>query len=294
MIPALWKLREWLTISEAAQYLSSVIGERPESAQGIGGSEVLRLALDRHLKLSVNLPTGTKGWFHPDGADVTTRPTSMERIDGLWDLLMEGAGKQQVEHDHHFRAHLPFISVEGITGAWVERAGVRRQLEPMRGSTGMWTKSPSALSEGSVLGVRVEVLDALAAKMRKPPALGESTWKDVTIEFTSDERVQVTVKDRTYSKNFSEMGFEDGRTKLPNRAWAALRALAESGGVAKVADDVNRDTAEKRMQEIRKRLREHFESERIELSSESDPLPYVQGEGYRPRFTLRLRPSFHN
>ena len=92
------------------------------------------------------------------------------------------------------------------------------------------------------------------------------------------------------------MGFEDGRTKLPNKAWAALLALAELGGVAKVAGDANRDRAEKRMQEIRKLLREHFESERIALSSESDPLPYVQGvqgDGYRPRFTLRLRPSFH-
>ena len=128
--------------------------------------------------------------------------------------------------------------------------------------------------------------------MRKAPSLGESTWEDVTIDFTSDERVQVTVKDRTYSKNYSEMGFEDGRTKLPNTAWVALRALAASGGVAKVAGDLNRGTVEKRMQEIRKLLKAHFESERFDISSESDPLPYVQGDGYRPRFTLRLRPSF--
>ena len=168
MIPAHWKLREWLTISEAAQYLSSVIGERPQSAQGVDQANVLRLALDGHLKLSVNLPTGTKGSFHPDGADVTTRPTSMERIEGLWDLV--GAGKQQVEHEHQFEADLPFISVEGITGAWVERAGVRRQLEPMRGVSGMWPKSPSALSDGSVLGVRVAELDAFAAQMPAPSA----------------------------------------------------------------------------------------------------------------------------
>ena len=46
MIPAHWKLREWLTISEASQYLSSAIGERLESRQGIGEADVLRLALD--------------------------------------------------------------------------------------------------------------------------------------------------------------------------------------------------------------------------------------------------------
>ena len=136
MIPAHWKLREWLTISEAARYLSSVIGERPQSAQGVGEADVLRLALDGHLKLSVSLPTGTKGCVK-GGADVTTRPTSMERIEGLWNLLMVGAGKQQVEHDHHFRADLPFISVEGITGAWVERAGVQRLVSIPRQSRGL-------------------------------------------------------------------------------------------------------------------------------------------------------------
>ena len=57
---------------------------------------------------------------------------------------------QQVEYDYHVRADLPSINMDGITGAWVERDGDRRQLEPMSGSPG------SAFSAGCVLAVRRE------------------------------------------------------------------------------------------------------------------------------------------
>jgi len=43
----LLKLKEWLTVPEAAKYLSTIFGEEVNEA------DVLRLALDRHLKLSV-------------------------------------------------------------------------------------------------------------------------------------------------------------------------------------------------------------------------------------------------
>ena len=251
MIPDHWKLREWSTISEAAQYLSSVIGERPQSAQGVDGADVLRFALDGHLKLSVNLPTGTKGWFHPDGADVTTRPTSIERIEGLWDLLMVGAGKQQVEHDHHFRADLPFISVEGITGAWVERAGVRRQLEPMRGVSGMWPKSPSALSDGSVLGVRAAELDAFAAQMPAPSAPSSADPSDkslgrrerttlLTIIAALAEEAKIDVSKPTkagtiIAARISAMGYE----VAPNTVAGHLRTLRKTllGEASEIPED---------------------------------------------------------
>lgn len=164
MTPDLWKLREWLTISQAAEYLSSKIDD------DVSEADILRLGLDGQLKLSVNLPSGTKGWFHREGTDTSTRPTSMTRIDGLWDLLMTGAGKQQVEHDYHYKAHLPYVSLDGA-GAWVERAGERRQLEPYRGSTGISTRAASALSESGVLAVRVSALDELAAQMPAPPVV---------------------------------------------------------------------------------------------------------------------------
>jgi hypothetical protein len=44
----LFKLKEWLTLPEAAKHLSGLCGEE------ISEADVLRLALDRHLKLSIN------------------------------------------------------------------------------------------------------------------------------------------------------------------------------------------------------------------------------------------------
>ncbi len=48
----LYKLKEWLTISDAAKYLTHSLEEEVTEA------DVLRLGLDQHLKLSVYLPNG--------------------------------------------------------------------------------------------------------------------------------------------------------------------------------------------------------------------------------------------
>jgi hypothetical protein len=45
----LFKLKQWLTLPEAAKHLSGVCGEEVTEA------DILRLALERHLKISVNL-----------------------------------------------------------------------------------------------------------------------------------------------------------------------------------------------------------------------------------------------
>lgn len=50
----MFKLKEWLTVRDAARHLSIMFGEEVNEA------DVLHLALDGHLKLSVNLVKGTK------------------------------------------------------------------------------------------------------------------------------------------------------------------------------------------------------------------------------------------
>ena len=52
----LHRLREWLTVPEAAAHLSSAFGEQVTEAA------VLRLGLDRQLGLSVNFVNPTPGW----------------------------------------------------------------------------------------------------------------------------------------------------------------------------------------------------------------------------------------
>ncbi len=114
-----------------------------------------------------------------------------------------------------------------------------------------------------------------------------TTWPSLEIRFVSDERVQILIEGQpgpTY--NYAEMGFEDRRGKLPNRAWVALRALAESNGsipLKKGAKDWPK--LEKRIQEIRRVLRAHFRLL-------GDPVPFKKAVGYRTAFRISCAPSF--
>ena len=142
-------LKDWYDIYEASDELSQKI-PKLRNRHPSEERDVLRYALDGHLPLVLNLPTGTE--------DREGRP--MEG--GLWDLLIEGErgkpGRQQVEHKHN-----PRVSLSGITGAWVERDGVQRQLRP----EGYPNRSYSAFSQGCVLGVRRKDLADLAEKLKK-------------------------------------------------------------------------------------------------------------------------------
>jgi hypothetical protein len=79
-----------------------------------------------------------------------------------------------------------------------------------------------------------------------------------------------------------------GRTGNPNQAWEALRALAEQRGVIRDGTAVNNPwpKVEKRIQEIRRLLRERFHIS-------ADPIPFVEGVGYQACFKVGCSPSFH-
>ncbi|HXJ12283.1 MAG TPA: hypothetical protein VNH19_08415, partial [Candidatus Limnocylindrales bacterium] len=111
------------------------------------------------------------------------------------------------------------------------------------------------------------------------------SWEEVEITFLSDERVQIATSSDTETRNYAEFGFEDGRTKSPNLAWVTLRALAELNGTIRQAKDSDWAAVEKRMQEIRRVFRKHF-------NLSGDPIPFVEGTGYRARFKISCAPSF--
>lgn len=117
------------------------------------------------------------------------------------------------------------------------------------------------------------------------------TWRDVQIVFLSEHRVQVTAAGRTYTQNYSEMGFEDRKTRRENCAWVMLRQLSGQDGVISKPRRGRWPAVEKRMQEIRKLLKIHFRREAIGVPS-SDPLPFEKGVGYRAEFRLRRAPAF--
>jgi len=98
----------------------------------------------------------------------------------------------------------------------------------------------------------------------------------------------MVIGDRTWTHNYAEMGFVDGRTGKANSAWVALRELARKSGT--LVGFVGPEKVKKQMQEIRRILREHVEREHFEISG--DPLPYVSGSGYQAAFKIDCGPSF--
>jgi hypothetical protein len=112
-----------------------------------------------------------------------------------------------------------------------------------------------------------------------------SAWEELEISFLSDERVQLTVGVHTETRNYAELGFDDGRNHKPNSAWETLRSLAEQGGTLETSTASTWPKVEKRIQEIRRVLRKHF-------AISADPLPFISGNGYQACFSIHCSLSF--
>ncbi len=281
-IDKLISLKGWLTLDEAARELSTTL------RRDVNHSDVYRLALDGHLALSVYIPVAIDAMCF--GNDTKERPTQHKRIDGIWELPMIGAARREMES-----RCFPNISMDGTEGVIVQRDEERCQLPALDPSKWPFFR-PSALPREASVVVRTAALAEFIAQTLKgaheATARCPATWEDVSIEFISDLKVQVTVKTKTYPQNYAEMGFKNGKTKNPNLAWMTLKLLAEAGGAIPVAIK-ERKVVEKRMQEIRKTLRAHFERERFDLPRDSDPLPYdPEGKKYEAIFRIDKSPSF--
>jgi hypothetical protein len=121
-----------------------------------------------------------------------------------------------------------------------------------------------------------------------PRYSGAAKWQDVEIIFLSDHRVQIRINGKLAEPaNYAELGFDDGRSQNPNKAWLTLRSLAENRGVLKDGRTVGEPwlKVEKRIQEIRKVFRELF-------GISADPVPFVEGVGYQSVFNIHCGLSF--
>jgi hypothetical protein len=146
-----------------------------------------------------------------------------------------------------------------------ERVTFRRQV----------SDAPTAVEEKTKLGPRT--------------TLSVTIWDDITISFLSDERVQIWIGNQTETCNYAELGFQDHRDDKPRRAWTLLRIIAETGGTISDTGKTHGSWSqvEKGIQEIRQLLRQYF-------GISADPVPYVNGPGYKTRFKIERAPSYDN
>lgn len=142
----LFNLKEWLTVAEAARHLATLFGEEVTEA------DVLRLALDGRLRLSVNfvnhaiarhgkvIPLSeartvpgliTKEGEEPyevvlamnlNDRDFLELEKTIENLMGVWDLPMIGGEHLDVEHAYQQRTGGPAVTLTNLEGAFVWRA----------------------------------------------------------------------------------------------------------------------------------------------------------------------------
>jgi hypothetical protein len=171
------RLREWLTVDEAVQPLSAILDEQVTEA------DVLRLALDGHLKLSVYLPEETVAdswhlpddWDRPDNTavnhwmDVAQTPAPLRKYigGGVWDVPMVPPVSQQIESRYNKLRGLPPIRVRYTIGALVEcpDAGVEEDLRyfKVRAEAEDTSSPPSILPAGSKFVVRTKAIIEFAS-----------------------------------------------------------------------------------------------------------------------------------
>ena len=161
----LFKLKEWLTISEAAKYLSKIFGEE------VNESDVLRLGIDGHLKLSVYFVNGAiarRGkvvsyeeaeWYPPNWISISKsdlpdkfknikelgdtiimkslnidnhRYLNLEEditpIRGVWDLAMIGNEAIDIEFEYNQLINGPEVTSIVIDGTFVEDVDDKRVM----------------------------------------------------------------------------------------------------------------------------------------------------------------------
>ena len=130
----LFKLREWLTLNDAARHLSIMFDEQVDEA------DVLRLALDGHLKLSVNFVNFTNalhitealpeyeehrgrlaihflGQYYGKKFKVSDEVDSI--VKGVWDLLPIGNGRLIIEKRYHDLKGGPAVNLLDNNGTFL-------------------------------------------------------------------------------------------------------------------------------------------------------------------------------
>jgi hypothetical protein len=197
----LLKLKEWLTVPDAARHLAILLQE------DVSEADVLRLALDGHLTLSVRFVNKAKahvGRIVPlkeaklvtldmlgkkvqtiEGLHIRDRGVlelgeAVETIEGVWDLAMVGAEASDVEHRYQGLTGGPGVTLIVVDGTIVCREdGIVCQLldffeteEPIdKEDTEKRPKSrisfypAGGLQSDSVLVVRTSALRQLEAQL---------------------------------------------------------------------------------------------------------------------------------
>lgn len=138
------------------------------------------------------------------------------------------------------------------------------------------SNTASLLSELSAEWIKH--IDGAHGETRYPTPAG-ATWGDIVLEFTADEMVTVSCKNKDHKQYSAEdFNLRDKKTKKPKKAWAFLQALALENGVMHISDI---EKVKKSKQEVSTNLQTLFQLD-------SDPIIWSGDDtAYKCQFVIR-------
>lgn len=153
----LLKLKKWLTLDEAVNHISSVLGEPVKVA------DLYRFALDGHLILSADFVNGVRvrkgqwvnfkdvelelitplvdtgdgrligipknGEFIVDSERCIRFEKYITTVDGIWDLAMIGSERLDIEHNYQHLVSGPDVTNVCLGGAFIQKDNVVCQVQ---------------------------------------------------------------------------------------------------------------------------------------------------------------------
>jgi hypothetical protein len=133
-------------------------------------------------------------------------------------------------------------------------------------------------------------VEGLIPKSQKPgaeyfyPTPPNAAWGEFVLEFTADEMINVTCRDKFERLEPEHFKMKDQRTKRPTSQWAIFKALAMAGEFG-WKEDKDRGKATKQKEEFSKKLKATFRMS-------DDPLEFNEAEYvYKPNFIMRGKES---
>lgn len=85
-----------------------------------------------------------------------------------------------------------------------------------------------------------------------------TTFNNITIKFIDPEKVLISVRGIKHEITFTDMGFENTKTKKPNIQWNLLKILADYGGEITINDPVANEKIKKQKSILGQKLQSYF------------------------------------
>jgi hypothetical protein len=208
-----------------------------------------------------------------------------------WGYSLDDAARRQIEKSPEWKQYQELLrdAYEAQSGC-AAACGSQPRFDQIGGTAPRTDDAIETLSSRG--GTPTESRENSPTDVPRPFPQADK-WEDIEILFLSEHRVQITVDTYSETRNYEEMGFASKKNGVPVLAWAALREMAQRGGVTQIVGDRRKWTeVEKRIQELRKVLRHRF-------GLTDDPLPFKKKKrrdsedfGYRAKFKVGCRPSY--